>query len=66
MEGRRDGWRGVREEGMQSRLEGRQEDEDEGGFFFDFLFFFVQGDTGAIKTSMQFLLFFVVAQIKDV
>lgn len=56
---------GGREEGMQSRLEGRQEDEDEGGFFFDFLLFF-RGDTGAIKTSMQFLLFFVVAQIKDV
>lgn len=50
---------------MQSRLEGRQEDEDEGGFFFDFLFF-SRGDTGAIKTSMQFLLFFTVAQIKDV
>lgn len=31
---------GGREEGMQGRLEGRQEDEDEGGFFFDFLFFF--------------------------
>lgn len=30
-----DGWReGV--EAMRSRLEGRQEDEDEGGFFFDF------------------------------
>lgn len=28
-------------------------------------FFLVQGDTGAIKT-MQFLLFFVVAQIKDI
>lgn len=27
---------------------------------------FFRGDTGAIKTSMQFLLFFVVAQIKDV
>lgn len=44
MEGRRDGWReGVTKEGMLSRLEGRQEDEDEGGFFFDFLFFFGPG-----------------------
>lgn len=30
---------GGRGEGTGNRLEGRQEDEDEGGFFFDFLFF---------------------------
>lgn len=58
-----DSWReGV--EALKSRLEGRQKDENEGGFFFDFLFF--RADMGALKTLMQFLLFFVVAQIKDV
>lgn len=35
-----DGWR-EGAEALKSRLEGRQKDEDEGGFFFEFLFFSV-------------------------
>lgn len=51
-----DGWR-EGAEALKSRLEGRQKDEGEGGFFFEFLFFF-SADMGALKTLMPFLLFF--------